>query len=103
MTIKFFLDKACFDFIRLIGAVMDFDIIPFEKLIQSMAIILGEDEYGLPTFRYPDVKFFTYLFLVLISHYSLGYSILVSVLINMYILLSSKLEQRRENTEKKEK
>ncbi|CDP14533.1 unnamed protein product [Coffea canephora] len=42
---------ACFDFIRLIGAVMDFDIIPFEKLIQSMAIILGEDEYGLSTFR----------------------------------------------------
>ena len=44
--------KACFDFARIVGTVVDFEIIPSEKLIQSIAVILSEDEEGLPVFRY---------------------------------------------------
>ena len=44
--------KACFDFARIIGTVMDYDVVPSEKLIQLISAILSEDEEGLPVFRY---------------------------------------------------
>lgn len=44
--------KACFDFTRIIGTVVDFEIVPTEKLIHSISTILSEDEEGLPVFRY---------------------------------------------------
>lgn len=44
--------KACFDFARIIGSVIDGDIVPHQKLIESIAAILSEDKEGLPVFRY---------------------------------------------------
>lgn len=44
--------KACFDFARLIGAGKNCEIVPFEKLIQSITIILSEDAETVPVFRY---------------------------------------------------
>ncbi|XP_065865824.1 serine/threonine-protein kinase ATR isoform X2 [Euphorbia lathyris] len=43
--------KACFDLARVIGSVVDNDIVPHEKIIQSIAAILSEDKEGLPLFR----------------------------------------------------
>ncbi|XP_057494820.1 serine/threonine-protein kinase ATR isoform X1 [Actinidia eriantha] len=45
------LQMACFDFARIIGTVMDYEIVPSEKIILSIATILSEDEEGLPVFR----------------------------------------------------
>ncbi|KAE8671371.1 Serine/threonine-protein kinase ATR [Hibiscus syriacus] len=45
------LQMACFDFARVIGSVMSYDIVPHENLIHSMCTILGEDKEGLPVFR----------------------------------------------------
>ncbi|XP_058191614.1 serine/threonine-protein kinase ATR isoform X3 [Rhododendron vialii] len=45
------LHMACFDFARIIGTVVDFEIVPTEKLIHSISTILSEDEEGLPVFR----------------------------------------------------
>ncbi|OMO91928.1 hypothetical protein COLO4_18014 [Corchorus olitorius] len=45
------LHMACFDFARVIGSVMSYDVVPHENLIQSISAILGEDEEGLPVFR----------------------------------------------------
>lgn len=44
--------KACFDFGRLIGAGNNREIVPFEKLIQSITIILSEDAEAVPAIRY---------------------------------------------------
>lgn len=44
--------KACFDFARLIGAGKNCEIVPFEKLIQSITIILSEDAQDVPVYRY---------------------------------------------------
>lgn len=43
--------KACFDFARVIGSAMSYDIVPHENLIQSISTILSEDKEGLPVFR----------------------------------------------------
>lgn len=43
--------KACFDFARIVGLVID-DIVPYQPLIQSISTILSEDKQGLPVFRY---------------------------------------------------
>ncbi|KAI4350245.1 hypothetical protein L6164_004717 [Bauhinia variegata] len=45
------LHMACFDFVRIIGTVTNYDIIPYENLIQSISTILSEDKEGLPVFR----------------------------------------------------
>ncbi|XP_059653895.1 serine/threonine-protein kinase ATR [Cornus florida] len=45
------LHMACFDFARVIGAVMNSEIVPSEKLILSISTILSEEEEGLPVFR----------------------------------------------------
>lgn len=45
------LHMACFDFARIIVTVLDYEIIPSEKLIRSISAILSEDEEGLPVFR----------------------------------------------------
>ncbi|XP_022748509.1 serine/threonine-protein kinase ATR-like isoform X3 [Durio zibethinus] len=45
------LHMACFDFARVIGSAMSFDIVPHENLIQSITSILSEDKEGLPVFR----------------------------------------------------
>ncbi|WCJ39936.1 Serine/threonine-protein kinase ATR [Euphorbia peplus] len=45
------LHMACFDLACVIGSVVDNDIVPHEKIIQSMAAILSEDKEGLPVFR----------------------------------------------------
>ncbi|KAK3000866.1 hypothetical protein RJ639_021096, partial [Escallonia herrerae] len=45
------LHMACFDFARVIGVVVNYDIVPSEKLIQSISIILSEDKEGLRVFR----------------------------------------------------
>uniref|UniRef100_A0A2N9HIL2 Serine/threonine-protein kinase ATR n=1 Tax=Fagus sylvatica TaxID=28930 RepID=A0A2N9HIL2_FAGSY len=50
LTIKL-LWKACFDFARIIGSVINYDIIPHQNLIQSITTILSEDKEGLPVFR----------------------------------------------------
>lgn len=44
--------KACFDFARIIGSVIDYDTVPHENMIRSIAAILSEDKEGLPLFRY---------------------------------------------------
>ncbi|GMP37405.1 hypothetical protein CsSME_00009102 [Camellia sinensis var. sinensis] len=46
------LHMACFDFARIIGTVVDYEIVPSEKLIQLISTILSEDVEGLPVFRY---------------------------------------------------
>ncbi|XP_057769186.1 serine/threonine-protein kinase ATR isoform X2 [Salvia miltiorrhiza] len=45
------LHMACFDFARLIGAGRNSEIVPAEKLIQSITIILSEDVEAVPIFR----------------------------------------------------
>ncbi|XP_041996259.1 serine/threonine-protein kinase ATR-like isoform X2 [Salvia splendens] len=45
------LHMACFDFARLIRAGRNSEIVPAEKLIQSITIILSEDVEGVPIFR----------------------------------------------------
>ncbi|KAL2512513.1 Serine/threonine-protein kinase ATR [Abeliophyllum distichum] len=45
------LHMACFDFIRLIGAGKNNEIVPIENLIQSMIIILSEAVEGVSIFR----------------------------------------------------
>ncbi|XP_007041728.2 PREDICTED: serine/threonine-protein kinase ATR isoform X1 [Theobroma cacao] len=45
------LHMACFDFARIIGSAMSYDIVPYENLIQSISTILSEDKEGLPVFR----------------------------------------------------
>ncbi|KAL7226369.1 hypothetical protein ACSBR1_021471 [Camellia fascicularis] len=45
------LHMACFDFARIIGTVVDYGIVPSEKLIQLISTILSEDVEGLPVFR----------------------------------------------------
>ncbi|XAR72671.1 Non-specific serine/threonine protein kinase [Bertholletia excelsa] len=45
------LHMACFDFASIIGAIMGSQILPSEKLIQSILIVLSEDGEGLPVFR----------------------------------------------------
>ncbi|CAL5378051.1 unnamed protein product [Camellia sinensis] len=45
------LHMACFDFARIIGTVVDYEIVPSEKLIQLISTILSEDVEGLPVFR----------------------------------------------------
>lgn len=44
--------KACFDFARIVGTVVNFEVVPTEKLIHSISTILSEDKEGLPVFRY---------------------------------------------------
>lgn len=44
--------KACFDFARVIIAVMNSEMVPSEKLIRSISTILSEDEEELLVFRY---------------------------------------------------
>nr|POE65846.1 serine/threonine-protein kinase atr [Quercus suber] len=45
------LHMACFDFARIVGSVINYDIIPHHNLIQSITTILSEDKEGLPVFR----------------------------------------------------
>ncbi|XVF00830.1 hypothetical protein REPUB_Repub04eG0035900 [Reevesia pubescens] len=45
------LHMACFDFARVAGSVMSYDMVPHENLIQSISTILSEDKEGLPVFR----------------------------------------------------
>lgn len=44
--------KACFDFARIMGSVINYDILSHQNLIQSISTILNEDKEGLPVFRY---------------------------------------------------
>lgn len=44
--------KACFDFVRLVGAGRNCEIVPAEKLIQSITIILSDDVEAASVFRY---------------------------------------------------
>lgn len=44
--------KACFDFVRLVGAGRNCEIVPAEKLIQSITIMLSEDVEAASVFRY---------------------------------------------------
>ncbi|KAG8655799.1 hypothetical protein MANES_04G069900v8 [Manihot esculenta] len=46
------LHMACFDFARIIGSVIDGDIVPHQNIIESIAAILSEDKEGLPVFRF---------------------------------------------------
>ncbi|KAL7118480.1 hypothetical protein ACP275_02G004300 [Erythranthe tilingii] len=48
------LHMACFDFARLIGAGKNCEIVPTEKVIQSMTIILSGDVVGVSVFRSAD-------------------------------------------------
>ncbi|KAL8172264.1 hypothetical protein V2J09_024068 [Rumex salicifolius] len=48
------LHMACFDFARIVGTVLNFDIIPCEKLIQSISVILNKNAEKVPTFRNAD-------------------------------------------------
>ncbi|XP_030522795.1 serine/threonine-protein kinase ATR isoform X2 [Rhodamnia argentea] len=43
--------QACFDFARIIGSAVNYDIVPYESLIQSISAILSEDKDGLSVFR----------------------------------------------------
>ncbi|KAI3718255.1 hypothetical protein L6452_19118 [Arctium lappa] len=45
------LQMACFDLVRILGAVVNDDIIPSENLILSISTILSEAEDGRPVFR----------------------------------------------------
>ncbi|XP_062175775.1 serine/threonine-protein kinase ATR isoform X2 [Alnus glutinosa] len=45
------LQMACFDFARIIGSVINYDILSHQNLIQSVSTILNEDKEGLPVFR----------------------------------------------------
>ncbi|KAI7737858.1 hypothetical protein M8C21_021330 [Ambrosia artemisiifolia] len=48
------LQMACFDLVRILGAVLNddmIDIIPSENMILSISTILSEEEDGLPVFR----------------------------------------------------
>ncbi|KAI3441185.1 Non-specific serine/threonine protein kinase [Psidium guajava] len=45
------LQMACFDFARIIGSAVNYDIVPYESLIQSISAILSEDKDGLSVFR----------------------------------------------------
>lgn len=45
------LQMACFDFARIIGSVLNYDVLSHRKLIQSISTILNEDKDGLPVFR----------------------------------------------------
>ncbi|KNA16075.1 hypothetical protein SOVF_091650 [Spinacia oleracea] len=44
------LHKACFDFARVAGMVLNYEIVPYEKLIFSIIIILKEANGNLPVF-----------------------------------------------------
>ncbi|XP_051147175.1 serine/threonine-protein kinase ATR isoform X2 [Andrographis paniculata] len=45
------LHMACFDFVRMVRAGRNYEILPSEKLIQSMTIILSKDVEGVSVFR----------------------------------------------------
>ncbi|KAL2937004.1 Serine/threonine-protein kinase ATR [Bienertia sinuspersici] len=45
------LHMACFDFARVAGTTMNYEIVPYEKLILSIVIILSEVDENLPVFR----------------------------------------------------
>ncbi|OWM80452.1 serine/threonine-protein kinase ATR isoform X2 [Punica granatum] len=45
------LQMACFDFARIIGSTVSYDIAPHENIIRSVLAILSEDKDGLPVFR----------------------------------------------------
>ncbi|RDY02662.1 Serine/threonine-protein kinase ATR, partial [Mucuna pruriens] len=45
------LHMACFDFVHIIGTVTNYDVIPYQNLILSIATILNLDKEGLPVFR----------------------------------------------------
>ncbi|KAD2392970.1 hypothetical protein E3N88_39947 [Mikania micrantha] len=45
------LQMACFDLVRILGAVLSDDIFPSENMILSISTILSEVEDGLPVFR----------------------------------------------------
>ncbi|XP_021753008.1 serine/threonine-protein kinase ATR-like isoform X1 [Chenopodium quinoa] len=45
------LHMACFDFARIAGMAMNYEIVPYEKLIFSIIIILSEADGNLPVFR----------------------------------------------------
>ncbi|KAJ8766984.1 hypothetical protein K2173_012493 [Erythroxylum novogranatense] len=45
------LQMACFDFARITGSVINYDVIPHGNIIQSIATILSEDKDGLPLYR----------------------------------------------------
>ncbi|KAJ7967115.1 serine/threonine-protein kinase ATR [Quillaja saponaria] len=45
------LHMACFDFARITASATNYDIIPYENLIQSISTILSLDKEGLPVFR----------------------------------------------------
>lgn len=47
--------QACFDLARIIGTVTNYDVIPYQSLIQSISIILSVDKEGLPVFRFKAV------------------------------------------------
>lgn len=49
--------KACFDFVHIISTVVNYDIIPYQNLIRSIATILSLDKEGLPVFRFECVCF----------------------------------------------
>ncbi|CAB4290922.1 unnamed protein product [Prunus armeniaca] len=42
---------ACFEFACVVGSAINYDIIPHQKIIQSISTILREDKEGLPVFR----------------------------------------------------
>ncbi|CAJ1977648.1 unnamed protein product [Sphenostylis stenocarpa] len=45
------LHMACFDFVHIIGTVTNYDVIPYQNLVLSIATILSMDKEGLPVFR----------------------------------------------------
>ncbi|KAJ0746764.1 putative non-specific serine/threonine protein kinase [Helianthus annuus] len=45
------LQMACFDLVRILGAILSSDIIPSENMIMLISTILSEVEDGLPVFR----------------------------------------------------
>ncbi|XP_047310870.1 serine/threonine-protein kinase ATR [Impatiens glandulifera] len=45
------LHMACFDFARITRTVIDYEVVPSERLIHSIVAILDEDEEGIPSFR----------------------------------------------------
>ncbi|MFS7936514.1 putative non-specific serine/threonine protein kinase [Helianthus anomalus] len=47
------LQMACFDLVRILGAILSNDIIPSENMIMLISTVLSEVEDGLPVFRYP--------------------------------------------------
>ncbi|GAB4838582.1 hypothetical protein Ancab_028127 [Ancistrocladus abbreviatus] len=65
------LHMACFDFARIIGMVINYDIIPCEKLILSISTILSQEEDSSPAFSCPaDIVKSTAREVVSVFHHS---------------------------------